>query len=126
MGCESRLYIVNKTRVGVGSDFIYGEVVAILELGCLPSIRNYMDSCGPTDCYFYNDDGNTRVTEDKYGQPLTESPIGPIIDILEREVEDKKFFGDYYRRIEPALAMLKSFADNIMQWDNLKVLQYKH
>lgn len=126
MGCESRLYVVNKTRVGINNDFVYGEVVAILELGCLPSIRNYMNKCEPTDCYFYSDDGNTKVTEDKCGQPLTESPIGPIIDILEREVEDKKFFGDCYRRVKPALAMLKSFADNIMQWDNLKVLQYKH
>ena len=73
-----------------------------------------------TDCYFYDTDGNTIITEDRYGDPLKEIPIE---DAIERIEESMKGSPDY-RRWAPCLALLKGF--NTAEWSNLVVLHYGH
>lgn len=123
MGYESKLYIVDK-KERMLEDKSWGQIIATFELSCFAPIGDYMRNCPVTDCYIYADDGNTQVMEDRYGKPLTESDIAPLIKILAEEAKDTTFGGKCYRRIRPLLAMLEMFEHNKNQWQNIKVLHY--
>ena len=73
-----------------------------------------------TKHYFYADDGDTQIIEDRYGDTLKEASVKEVIDRLERIVED----GNDYRRIFPLLAALKAFETQSNQWGNIAVLHY--
>ena len=126
MGYESKLFVVEKSTMCelVSEDFpapmYWGEVIAMFDLCKLPDLvsrklRNYPN----TNCYIYADDGNTRITEDCYGDPLAEIPVPDAIRILEEAAEQS-----YYRRYAPCIQLLKGF--NLKQWDKLVVLHYGH
>ena len=116
MGYESKLYVVDK-HDWKGCDGKWGEVIASFDLCCVPiNFAQYP----ATDCYIIADDGNTRIIEDKYGDPLREIPIQDAIKMIEKVIET----GDYYRRYKPCLDLLKGF--NINNWENLVVLHYGH
>lgn len=116
MGYESKLYVVDK-HDWKGCDGKWGEVIASFDLCCVPiNFAQYP----ATDCYIIADDGNTRIIEDKYGDPLREIPIQDAIEMIEKVIKT----GDYYRRYKPCLNLLKGF--NINNWENLVVLHYGH
>lgn len=116
MGYESKLYVVDK-HDWKGCDGKWGEVIASFDLCCVPiNFAQYP----ATDCYIIADDGNTRIIEDKYGDPLREIPIQDAIEMIEKVIET----GDYYRRYKPCLNLFKGF--NINNWENLVVLHYGH
>lgn len=124
MGYESKLYVVKKSRMRemVSDDFpvpmYWGEVIAVFNLCKMgdhvsAKFRNYPN----TDAYIYADDGNTRITEDLYGDPLTEIPVPDAIRILEEAAAQV-----HYRRYAPCIQLLKGF--NLQQWDKLVVLHF--
>lgn len=125
MGYESRLYVIEKnTEVPLGrSDsprpMYWGEVIAVFNLCVLDGYvsamfrRNFPN----TDAYIYADDGDTLITEDLYGDPLTEIPVPDAIRILEEAAAR-----DDYRRYAPCIQMLKGFDPK--KWHNLVVLHY--
>ena len=120
MGYESKLYVVEKASKFPNEEMRYCQVIAMLDL-CkfypISSVRNHYPI---TECYFYADDGNTQVLEDRYGDPLREMPIEDVIRILEDVLDE----GDDYRRIYPALATLKALKRQSHQWRELVVLHY--
>lgn len=116
MGYESKLYVVDK-HDWKGCDGKWGEVIASFDLCCVPiNFAHYP----VTDCYIFSDDGNTKITEDKYGSPLKEVPVKDMIDMIEKEIEADKD----YRRYQPCLNLLKGF--DLSRWENLVVLHYGH
>lgn len=121
MGYESTIYIVRKTDLKYGLKR-YAEVVAMFELSCYPSIANMMRNKKETDCFIYADDGNTEITEDRYGKALTEATPQDVIAVLEKAVAS----GEEYRRIFPLLSMLKSFEEHKEQWKDVAVLHFGH
>ena len=116
MGYESKLYVVDK-HDWKWCDEKWGEVIASFDLCCV-SIN--FTQYPATDCYIIADDGNTKITEDRYGDPLKEVPIQDVVEMIEKVIET----GDYYRRYKPCLDLLKGF--NIKNWENLGVLHYGH
>lgn len=128
MGYESKLYVVdvkNDNDMCLGPKGMkWGQVIATFELSVFEPVRNYFRTRTNTDCYIYADDGNTIILEDRYGNPLTESNIEPLVNLLKKEALDDSFGGQPYRRIKPCLAMLEMFMLNSSQWGNLKVLHY--
>ena len=124
MGYESKLYVVQKYD-RIYSEFgnrYYADIIATFKLS---KIRGYdlFKKYPATDCYIYADDGNTQITEDEYGDPLTEIPIPDAIKIIEREMRTElEFRGTLYNRWQPCLSLLKSF--NLAEWKNLVVLHY--
>ena len=60
----------------------------------------------------FSDDGNTKITEDKYGSPLKEVPVKDMIDMIETEIKNDKD----YRRYQPCLNLLKGF--DLNRWEN--------
>lgn len=124
MGYESKLFVVEKSTMCeiVSEDFpapmYWGEVIAVFDLCKLPywvsgKLRKYPN----TNCYIYADDGNTRITEDCYGDPLTEIPVPDAIRILKEGASHGN-----YRRYAPCIQLLEGF--DLKQWQGLVVLHY--
>ena len=122
MGYESKLYVVEKASYDSPSDkgMRYCMVIAMFDLCKYYPLSQAISDYPTTDCYFYADDGDTKVLEDKYGDPLKEIPIEDVIEILEEDL----YKGVNYRRIYPVLAALKSLKEHEEQWMNLAVLHY--
>jgi hypothetical protein len=121
MGYESKLYVVEKHRSfdDIDGNKTYSQVIAMLDLCKYYPISSVRKNYPATDCYFYADD-DTKVLEDKYGDPLREIPIEDVIEILEKDLER----GSDYRRIYPTLAALKALNEHKHQWKELTVLHY--
>ena len=118
MGYESRFYIVRKSTAQSNNTPVWAEVIAMFDMCKAPQLSEPARKYPPTNCYIYSDDDNTKITEDKYGKPLTEIPIADMIEIVERAVSEDSF----YRRYTPFLNLLKSF--DLKYWGNLVVLHY--
>ena len=121
MGYESKLYVVEKSNgMLINEEMRYCHVIAMFDLCKFYPLSMLRNEYPTTKCYFYADDGNTEVMEDRYGEPLKEIPIEDVIEILEGELEE----GSNYRRIYPTLAALKILNEHKHQWNELTVLHY--
>lgn len=121
MGYESKLYVVEKSDHRFPDEEMrYCQVIAIFDLCKFYPLSSVINHYPKTECYFYADDGNTKVLEDMYGDPLREIPIEDVIDILETELDSN----NDYRRIYPTLAALKTLSHRKHQWGSLAVLHY--
>lgn len=122
MGYESKLYIVKKSRYADADGRRYAQVIAMFDVCKYYSLSDVLRNKPVTDCYIYADDGNTEITKDEYGKPLTESDLQTVIYIIEKDIAE----GENYRRIFPLLSMLKAFEEqkNNGIWDNIVVLHY--
>ena len=120
MGYESKLIVIDKTDI-FNNDLhmIFSMRIATFDLCNVPSIARDVRNYPNTNAYFYADDGNTRVTEDLYGEPLKEVPVPDMIKILE-----KAAICDSYRRYAPCIQMLRGF--DLSQWGNIVVLHFGH
>lgn len=120
MGYESKLYIVQRSSLKDNNGMTYASVLAMFDMCKMGSLIDVFEK--KTDLYFYGSDGNTRILEDMYGDPIREAKIEDVIDVLEEAVEN----GDNYRRIFPLLAALKTFYEQQEDgiWDKLAVLHY--
>lgn len=120
MGYESKLYVVEKGNRLYREEKRYCQVIAMFDLCKFYPVSSRRYDYPATECYFYADDGDTQVLEDRYGDPLKEMPIEDVIDILENEV----YNGSDYRRIYPILAALQALEHQKHQWGELAVLHY--
>lgn len=68
--------------------------------------------------YFYAEDGNTRVVEDRYGSPMWPIPIRDFLAVAKADAD-----ANTYRRLKWAIALLESMADDK---ENLSILAFGH
>lgn len=120
MGYESKIYIGEKSSIKDNNGMTYVQVVAMFDMCKMGNLINVFDR--KTDCYFYADDGNTKVLEDKYGDALTEAEIEDFIYVLEEAVDS----GENYRRIFPLLSTLQTIYEQQKdgRWKNIVLLHY--
>lgn len=120
MGYESRIYIAEKSSLKDNDGMTYVQVIAMFDMCKMGNLINVFDR--KTDCYFYADDGNTKVLEDKYGDALTEAEIEDFIYVLEEAVDS----GENYRRIFPLLSTLQTIYEQQKdgRWKNIVLLHY--
>jgi hypothetical protein len=116
MGYESKLYVVNKRGSLNGESKRWAEVVAVFNMCKFGDFNGVFIK--ETDCFIYADDGNTEITEDKYGDSLKEASVEDVIKYLE-EYKDTQ---EPYRRVEPLLGLLKGF--DVSEWEDLIILHY--
>lgn len=121
MGYESKIYIIEKGHKFKGETHSYSSVIAVFDLGKFYDVSNFMRRCPATDCYFYADDGDTMVLEDRYNDPLTETTIDKMVEILEKA---KTTAYKDYRRISPLLFTLYALQKDRNKWGELAVLHY--
>ena len=120
MGYESKIYIGEKSSIKDNDGMTYVQVIAMFDMCKMGNLINVFDR--KTDCYFYADDGNTKVLEDKYGDALTEAEIEDFIYVLEEAVDS----GENYRRIFPLLSTLQTIYEQQKDgiWKNIVLLHY--
>lgn len=119
MGYESKIYIVEKGHKFKGETHCFCSVIAMFDLGKFYDVSDFMRRCAVTDCYFYADDGDTKVLEDRYNEPLTETTIDKMVETL----EEAKAKGNY-RRVSPLLFTLYAMQKDKDKWGDLAVLHY--
>lgn len=122
MGYESKLYVIKKGSVKGSSGKIYGMHVAAFEMGCVYEMVGMIKKYPHTDTFFFADDGNTEVTSDAYGEPLTEIPVKDMANIIRGLSEHDVY--NVYRRYKPVLAFLDAIDES--EWHNIVVLHYGH
>jgi hypothetical protein len=127
MGYESRLYIAEKprrtfTEAKENGPWCYVSPIAMFDMCKCPSVAAAFNNAPKTDCYFYEADGNTRVLEDRYGDPLKEASIETVMNAVGRVIEA----GNEYRRLLPLYSVLNILVQqkSIGVWDNLVVLHF--
>ena len=122
MGYESKLYVVDKASRIQKDGKRWGDVVAMFDLGKYYTLSDVLRRKPKTDCYIIAEDGNTEITEDRYGESLTESDLKTVISILEKDIAN----GEKYRRIYPLLSALLVFEEQKKTevWNDLVVLHY--
>lgn len=121
MGYETRLYIVEKfNSVKDENEKCYSSIIARFDMCKFYALSDVLRYKPEASCYFYADDGNTKVLEDCYGEPLKEATIKSVIDILEKEVAN----GEDYWRIFHLLSALKSIEERLNGYENIVVLHY--
>ena len=122
MGYESKVYIVDKRDIADEDGMKYANVIAMFDMGKYPVLSNVFKE--QTDCYIFADDGNTKIKEDKYGDPLTEASIDDVISALEEDV----YLEEPYRRTLPLLVTLEALKSQMEtnMWRNVAVLHYGH
>lgn len=120
MGYESKIYIGEKSSIKDNDGMTYVQVIAMFDMCKMGNLINVFDR--KTDCYFYADDGNTKVLEDNYGDALTEAEIEDFIYVLEEAVDS----GENYRRIFPLLSTLHTIYEQQKdgRWKNIVLLHY--
>lgn len=89
MGYESKIYIVRKGRqYDPDIEKSWAEVLMVFNLGKItPTLERLFRDHPATDCFVYADDGNTRIIEDCYGDPLKEFSLLDMRDILYEEMD---------------------------------------
>ena len=122
MGYETKVYIVEKTNLFCSEEngMKYARVLAMFDVSKFYELSDWFRNKPDTKHYFYADDGDTQIIEDRYGDTLKEASVKEVIDKLERIVEN----GEDYRRIFPLLAALKAFEEQSNHWGNIAVLHY--
>lgn len=118
MGYEHKLIIVDQYG-SITDDHgnCWAEVISILNLckADIPVSEFFRES----NCYIYFDgDGNTQVTEDMYGDQLTECiDVPKFLKWLKSQYAE-----DHYRRYAVAIELIEACYKQ--KWHNLKILHY--
>jgi hypothetical protein len=74
-----------------------------------------------TECYIYADDGNTRIEEDRYGKPLTETPLAEALQIVNEVIAKTPW--DYWM-YDVLRSTLQSIYDFVGDDESFVVLHY--
>jgi hypothetical protein len=122
MGYETRMYLVESHSSFAEHDdgLAYGSVVAVLNLckcGDGP-FHDYRNSClelqdnKPTH-YVYADDGNTKIIDDRYDDPLVEMDAKEALEAMKLQVNADTAAGERpYRRFLMAIDLLERFVED--------------
>ncbi len=122
MGYESKIYIAEKGCFNNKNGKTYASIIAMFDMGKFYPLSDVLRYKPETNCYFYADDHNTEVLEDRYGRPLTETTIADVIRILEKIVADEYD----YRRIFPLFSTLQTIEKQQKDglWGEIVVMHY--
>lgn len=120
MGYESKLYVVEKCHKFPDEKMGYARIIAMFDMSKVYDLVDVFKR--ETEWYFYADDGDTQVLEDRYGDTLKEATVEEVIEAVEEIIAS----GDQYRRWFPLLATLKVIQNQCEKgiWKEIVVLHY--
>lgn len=118
MGYESRLY-VGELNNGYFSEIARLDICKMDYKGAFHSLLGKSSSIDKE--YVWDDNGNTKITEDCYGERLKKMSLSDIVTSFGQEVED-----DTYRRLRPALIFFKTLLEQQEKglWREIVILHY--
>lgn len=126
MGYESTLFVVNKTKLKIGSQ-PYGEVLAKINLCKTGHKFTSIFSGHPTMCRVYGDKIKNEVKTidgveytlpiDYYGEVFTECTVEEVLNtIVEINKEEE------YRRFDMVIPLLQYFTNNKSDWTDGEIV----
>jgi hypothetical protein len=122
MGYESKIYIVRKSGYfRRDEEKQWAEDLAIIDMSKCYELSSILCKKPATDCFIYSDDGNTRIEEDRYGSPLTETPLHEALQIVEDVIAKTPY--DYWM-YSVLRSTLQSIYDFVGDDENFVVLHY--
>ena len=127
MGYESRIYIVDKgSHVDPEYDKRYAQILMVFNLGKITvDLEDWYREQKPTDCYIYQDDGNTVILEDEYGDPLREMDLIDCYNAISDEIDRRVGQGVIHDVERALLGALDVFMDKYDYRDNrIRCLHY--
>lgn len=114
MGYETRLYTGQEYPMVEGFDKVPTVgVIAMVDLskaGCNTNTGKFLAEARKSDEHFafYAEDGDTLITEDRYGEKLTAVDIAGLVEAMEKDQAE-----DYdYRRYALAIPVLRCFLEH--------------
>lgn len=121
MSCESKIYIVEKNNNDIKGNCgkLWCQIIAMIDMCKMESDFKKIFR-KETDCYFYADDSNTEIFEDRYGEPLKECSLKDVENYVQAKIEH----GGSYRRYWPLLCLVRSFDSPQWKKERLAVLHY--
>lgn len=125
MGYETRLYIVEKSNspsiYDQNKGKVWGDVIAMFDLRKCYPLSDRLRNCPPTNCFIFFDGSDTEIVEDCYGEPLKETTIEHVLQILNNIMEEEG-----HRRLFPLAAYLNAIQAQKQdgKWGDLAVLHY--
>ena len=110
---ENRIYIYNREK---HEKITFGSEIARFDMSVMPP--DFTDIfTEEKDFNIYADDGNTEITEDKYGAPLRACSVKKLEAWLAEDMKTND-----YRRLKPLLAFLQAL--NPDEWDELVAVHF--
>ena len=118
MGYESKFHIVQGHDFEDGKGAFFAERIAMFDMSKLGHDSHtfaLVQRSPVTTYYIYADDGDTKITQDCYGEALKEIEITDLLSALKKD-------DHLHGRMKPFIALLESF--DASEWKNLKVLHF--
>lgn len=116
MGYETRIYIGEPSSYpDPKNKIVWFQVMGMVDcskIGYTPVSKEVIAKGHA--CYFYGSDGNTRITEDCYGEKCRAVPIALVMESL------KGMLGGRYTRIRWAYDMLKTMSKQRKTYHGMK------
>ena len=123
MGYESRIYVVEKSNLKWDDDNgkRYASEKARIDMSKCYELSGILRNKPATECYIYADDRNTHIEKDCYGMPLTETPLGEALEIVEDVIARTPY--DYWM-YDVLRATLQAIYDFVGDDERFVVLHY--
>ncbi len=102
-----------------GAYFMVAATIDLCKIGANSHLNGVLRKNNGNNYYYYADDGNTKITDDLYGDRSDIHSLDEIIGALKKDVEQ-----DDYRRFKWALSLLESIKKN--NGSDFKVMFYGH
>jgi hypothetical protein len=120
MSYEMKLYAGRLQRSIVHEDKTWLEIIALIDL-CSPGYDSAIANCkqNGVPAFFFAEDGDTKIVEDRYGAELQANKIEDIIVCLEKDVIKQPD----YPRLKVALLLLQAIQQS---YPEAKVILYGH
>jgi hypothetical protein len=91
MGYETTIYIGQPGRDGFDYNTHWFHVFGHIDCSKIGSLITVEARKSGIPCYIFGDDGDTKITEDKYGQVLVAVPIKKVIEGLKEHLKGNKY-----------------------------------
>ena len=117
MGYDSTLYVVIEHKKMIADAKPWAEEIAKIEMCVCPLDVKWQKAEG----LLLGIDGNSHITEDRYGEALKAAPIDAIISAV-TEVAEK----EHYRRAQVARDLLTSIKTYFKEADDEKLMVYHY
>lgn len=106
MAYEHRIYVVKPSRDSIGDCGKYwASVIAVFNLGYTPGLLDFVKRYRTSRYFIYGED-EREITEDPYGDDLTEVSLTEFIDNIESIEESRRS-----RYVTAMLAALRVFKE---------------
>lgn len=117
MGYERKLYIVSEHTDTPDTKYHWAEDIAMFDVSKCDNLFDVQWE--DAECYLFDTDGNTHITEDRYGSPLQSADPIEVAEKLEQAWKNW-----HYWRAKTAAKLIRDIVKDCDTRDNIRVYSY--